>query len=86
MEQSKTPSIGGVNSEMDSINEEIHILTKFIKTKYGNHLTKSQINNISKSIGHQIQDSRDLSKIKLNHDAAPFSIYTTSRKDTRRYQ
>ena len=71
---------------MDLINEEINILTDFIKTKYGNHLTESQINNIGKSIGHQIQDSKKLSKIKLDNDVAPFSLPNSNHKDTRRYQ
>tara|TARA_B100001013_G_C24484158_1_gene392495 strand:+ start:252 stop:467 length:216 start_codon:yes stop_codon:yes gene_type:complete len=71
---------------MDTINEEINILTEFIKKRYGDHLNESQLDNISKSIGHQIQDSKDLSRIKLNNNMAPFSLSNPDHKDTRWYQ
>ena len=62
MGQSKASRIEGLNCEMGSSNEEINLLTEFIKMKYGDLLTESQLDNISESIGHQIQDSKDLAK------------------------
>ena len=66
---------------MGSSNEEINLLTEFIKMKYGDLLTESQLDNISESIGHQIQDSKDLAKIKLNNNLAPFSLSRPDCKD-----